>query len=108
MPWRLVVLIVILGILLGFIGLNLGNTCDLSLGFKVFKGVPVYLTVFSSFILGMVSSLPFIIFKSLKKKQKKESQTKTPEYSGSPESQPPQKSDKAPKSKGFFRKKTTN
>lgn len=75
MPWRLLVLIVVFGILLGFIGFNLNNTCDLSLGFKVFEGVPVYLTVFASFMLGMVSSLPFLILGSLKKKMKKE---KTP------------------------------
>ena len=78
MPWRLLVLIVILGILLGFIGFNLNNTCDLSLGFKVFKGVPVYLTVFASFMLGLVSSLPFLIFGRLKKKMKKEKPPKPP------------------------------
>jgi len=77
MPWRLLVLIIILGILLGFIGFNLNNTCDLSLGFKVFKGVPIYLTVFASFMLGMVSSLPFIIFGSLRKKMKKEKKHKS-------------------------------
>ena len=77
MPWRLIVLIVVCAILLGFIGLNLSNTCDISLGFKVFHGVPVYLTVFCSFILGMVCSLPFIVFKSLKKAIKKENQPKT-------------------------------
>jgi len=77
MPWRLIVLIVVCAILLVFIGLNLSNTCDISLGFKVFPAVPVYVTVFCSFILGMICSLPFIVFKSLKKAIKKENQQKT-------------------------------
>ena len=72
MPWRLIAVIVVIAVLLGFIGLNLDNTCDLSFGVKVLKGVPIYLTVFVSFMLGMASSLPFIIFGSLKKKMKKD------------------------------------
>ena len=72
MPWRLIGIIVILAILLGFIGLNVGNTCDLSLGFKVFTGIPVYITVFASFMLGLLFSLPFFIFGTLKRKPKKE------------------------------------
>ena len=71
MPWRLIVIIAIFAVLLGFIGFNLTNTCDISLGFKTFHGVPVYLTVFVSFMLGMVSSLPFFIFGILKKKKPK-------------------------------------
>ncbi|MDR2663197.1 MAG: hypothetical protein LBC31_09400 [Treponema sp.] len=67
MPWRLVLLIVVLGILLGFIGLNLNNTCDISFGFVSFTAVPIFLTVFVSFILGMFCSLPFFLFKAFKK-----------------------------------------
>jgi uncharacterized integral membrane protein len=63
-------LIIILAVLLAFIGFNLDNKCDLSLGVTAFRGVPIYLTVFASFMLGMLCSLPFIIFKSLKKRAK--------------------------------------
>jgi uncharacterized integral membrane protein len=76
MPWRLIGLIVILAVLLSFIGVNLNNTCDISFGFANFSGVPIYLTVFASFILGMLTSLPFIIFTVVKKKQKTEKPAK--------------------------------
>ena len=82
MPWRLILLIVVLAILLGFIGFNLDNTCDLSFGFKVFKGVPVYLTVFISFILGLISSLPFFFLGSLKKKLKNDKTSNSPKSGG--------------------------
>ena len=72
MPWRLIGIIVIFAFLLGFIGLNLDNTCDLSLGFKVFTGIPVYITVFVSFMLGLLFSLPFFVFRSIKKRPKRE------------------------------------
>jgi uncharacterized integral membrane protein len=68
MPWRLFGLIVIVGILLVFVGFNLNNTCAISFGFVSFTDVPVFLTIFVSFILGMLCSLPFIIFKTLRKK----------------------------------------
>ena len=106
MPWRLILLIIILAVLLGFIGVNLGNTCDISLGFKVFHHVPVYLTIFAAFILGMVSSLPFIIFRSLKKGMKKEKppvMSESPGRSGVPESSGPAKSSGI---KGFFKRKS--
>ena len=99
MPWRLIVIIIILGILMGFIGLNLTNTCDISLGFKVFYRVPVYLTVFASFILGMIISLPFMIFGGHKKGRKKE-------YQPEPEQTPDAVSPALPaKPKGLFKGK---
>jgi len=101
MPWRLIVIIVIFAVLLTFIGLNLSNTCDLSLGFKTYTGVPVYLTVFISFILGMVSSIPFFIIGSLKKMLKKDKKTNQQDLPHEPSLLNEQ-----PKSKiSFFRKK---
>jgi len=72
MPWRLIGIIAILAVLLGFIGFNLGNTCNLSLGFAVFYRVPVYVTVFVSFMLGLLFSIPFFIAGTLKRKSKKD------------------------------------
>jgi len=77
MPWRLIGIIVVLVLLLGFIGLNLENTCSLNLGFTTFYWVPVYVTVLASFVLGMLFSLPFFIFLILKKKQKEENLQKS-------------------------------
>ena len=70
MPWRLIQMIIIFAILLIFIGFNLTNTCDISLGFMKIPNVPVYLTVFASFMLGMLSSVPFFIIRSIRKKHK--------------------------------------
>jgi len=58
MPWRLIVSIVIFVIFLTFITFNLDNRCDVNLGFAKFSNVPVFLTVFTSFVLGLVFALP--------------------------------------------------
>ncbi|MDR1099159.1 MAG: hypothetical protein LBL28_01625 [Treponema sp.] len=68
MPWRLIGFIVLLGIFLVFIAFNLDNRCDINFGFRVFQGVPVFFTVFSSFVVGMLCALPFAV--SLRKKKK--------------------------------------
>ncbi|MDR2662250.1 MAG: hypothetical protein LBC31_04555 [Treponema sp.] len=82
MPWRLVVLIVILGILLSFIGFNLNNTCDISFGFASFTAVPIFLTVFVSFILGMFCSLPFFLFRAFRKSKNRKGKTPEPAAGG--------------------------
>jgi uncharacterized integral membrane protein len=71
MPWRLIGLIVILAVLLAFIGFNLDNTCAVSFGFTRIDNVPVYLTVFASFVLGMLMSVPFLVSFALRKKTPK-------------------------------------
>ncbi|MDR0503916.1 MAG: hypothetical protein LBH16_11415 [Treponema sp.] len=60
MPWRLVIFIILLTPFLIFIAFNLNNRCDISFGFTVFKEVPVFITIFCSFVLGMVFTLPLI------------------------------------------------
>ena len=61
MPWRLIVFIVIFAVFLVFITFNLENKCDISFGFKVIPDVPVFVTVFSSFVLGIFCALPLIL-----------------------------------------------
>ena len=84
MPWRLIGFILIIAILLVFIGFNLRNSCDISYGpgrHHNIPNVPVYMTILVSFFLGMLCSLPVLLFKrKLKKKLKKEdpSQTQLP------------------------------
>jgi hypothetical protein len=70
MPWRLIGIIAVLAVLLLFIGGNLDNKCNLSLIFFQFNDVPVYLTVFISFILGLLFSLPFFFFNKKGGKEK--------------------------------------
>ena len=57
---RLITFIVIFVIFLFFIVFNLGNKSDVSFGFTSFKDIPVFVTAFSSFVLGMLFTLPFM------------------------------------------------
>ena len=66
---RVVVFIIILAVFLGFIVLNLENKCDISLGFVTLENIPVFLSALSSFILGMLVTLPLMLIRR-KKKQK--------------------------------------
>ncbi|MDL2228903.1 hypothetical protein LJC14_01500 [Treponema sp. OttesenSCG-928-L16] len=74
MPWRLIGFILLFGIFLAFIGFNLQNASDVSLGFTVLQNVPVYLTAFSAFVLGMLAAIPFIA--SARRKNEKRSNAK--------------------------------
>ncbi|MCL2441630.1 MAG: hypothetical protein FWD14_07800 [Treponema sp.] len=67
MPWRLILFVIIFAVFLTFITFNLENRCDISFGFAVLTQVPVFLTVFVSFILGLFCALPLVF--RLKKKQ---------------------------------------
>jgi uncharacterized integral membrane protein len=78
MPKRLIQIIVIFAIILLFIIFNLDKKCDISFGFTVIEGVPVFLTVFCSFVLGMISTLPFIFSYQLRKKRKAEEEKNKP------------------------------
>ena len=70
MPWRLIVFIIVFAIALTFITFNLGNRCDINFGFIGFKDVPVFLTAFISFFLGMLCILPFVAGAKIKRKEK--------------------------------------
>jgi uncharacterized integral membrane protein len=72
MPKRLIQIIVVFAIFLLFIIFNLEKKCDISFGFTVIRDVPVYLTVFCSIVLGMISTFPFILGYQLRKKRKTE------------------------------------
>jgi len=66
---RLISVIVVFAVFLCFIVLNLPNKCDISLGFVSFKDVPIFLSVLSSFVLGMLVTIPLMLFRK-KNKQK--------------------------------------
>jgi uncharacterized integral membrane protein len=76
--WRLIGFVIILGFFLVFIGLNLGNRCDIRYWFtsdRVVKDVPVYLTAFSAFVLGILFTLPVTLtmrFRGRKNKKPRE------------------------------------
>jgi uncharacterized integral membrane protein len=62
---RLVGFILIFALFLIFIVLNLDNRCDVSFGFYIAKDLPVFITAFGAFFLGLLCAVPFAI--SLKK-----------------------------------------
>jgi len=78
MPRRLIQIIVFFAIILLFIVFNLENKCNISVIFKEIEDVPVYLIAFFSFILGMISTLPFIFSYQIKKKRKAEDEKRGP------------------------------
>ena len=76
MPWRLILFIVVFAVFLVFITFNLDNRCDISFGVVVFPSVPVFLTVFASFFLGLLCTLPFIASAQKKRNEAEETTAK--------------------------------
>ena len=69
---RLICFILIFAIFLVFIGLNLGNHCNVNVGFRNFEDTPVYITALASFFLGMILTIPIVL--PLRKKRKDDMQ----------------------------------
>jgi uncharacterized integral membrane protein len=72
MPWRLIAVIVIFAVFLAFITFNLDNRCNISFGLVKFEDVPVFLTVFISFVFGIFCTLPFLLRALTRHKEKPE------------------------------------
>ncbi|MDR1029805.1 MAG: hypothetical protein LBL76_02925 [Treponema sp.] len=75
MPLRLLGFVIILVVFVLFISLNLENRCDIRFWVTeaaILQNVPVYLTAFSSFIVGILCTFPLMfLFRFKKKKQEK-------------------------------------
>jgi uncharacterized integral membrane protein len=72
MPWRLIGFVFLGALFLCFIGFNLENRCDISFGFYTFSQVPVFLSVFSAFILGLFLALLVSLRPGSRRKRKTE------------------------------------
>ncbi|MCL2761954.1 MAG: hypothetical protein FWD36_01945 [Treponema sp.] len=70
MPWRLIQFIILFAIFLVFIICNLGNKCNIHFIFFQREDVPVFLTVFVSFMIGILCTIPFIFSSKSRKKIK--------------------------------------
>jgi len=75
MPWKLVFYLVLLGLILAFVGLNLGNTTDISFGFVSFSDVPVFMSLFVAFFFGVAVALPAAIRTSSRKTRARSERT---------------------------------
>lgn len=74
MPWKLILFILSVILVTIFIGFNLENACDISLGVYTFKEVPIFMSLLLAFALGVLIMLPFTFGHS--KKEKKANQKK--------------------------------
>jgi uncharacterized integral membrane protein len=63
MPWRLIIFILIFAVFLAFITFNLENKCNVYFWFggKGLIDIPVFLTIFVSFSMGLLCALPFVV-----------------------------------------------
>jgi uncharacterized integral membrane protein len=69
MPWRLIGFILLFVFFLVFIGFNLDHRCDITFFYRLeLIQVPVYLTHFSAFVLGMLWAVPYVISFRFKRK----------------------------------------
>lgn len=59
MPWKLVAFLVLVGLILAFVGFNAGNVSDISFGFHRYEDVPIFVSLFAAFFLGVLVTLPF-------------------------------------------------
>jgi uncharacterized integral membrane protein len=76
MPWRLVVFLVVLALVVAFAGFNIQNVASISFGFYTLESVPVFLSLFAAFFLGVLVMLPFTLRRRGKKgKQAKKAST---------------------------------
>ena len=68
-PFKVILFVIILGLIIFFIGFNLTNVSDISIGVHTFEDVPIFISLFIAFAAGVVVMLPVFFFR--KKKIKK-------------------------------------
>jgi len=81
MPGRLIGIAIGIGLLVAFISLNLHNVCDISFGFFTLSGIPVFLTILTSFALGLIAALPTVFSAWLYAHRLSKQQNKPSEFS---------------------------
>ena len=78
MPWKMILVIVIIFLVGIFAGFNLNET-NISIGFYVFENVPVFLGLIISFIMGAGMMLPFTIRRKISRKKEEKKNKKEAE-----------------------------
>jgi uncharacterized integral membrane protein len=68
--WRLVLFIIVFTVFMVFITFNLENRCDISFGFTKLEQVPVFITIFVSFVAGLFCAMPLIFHFQKRGKEK--------------------------------------
>lgn len=71
MPWKLIAFLVVLALVVVFAGFNINNASDISFGFYTIEGVPIFVSLFCAFLLGVIVTIPVAVrFRSRRKKKK--------------------------------------
>ncbi|MFP4206466.1 MAG: hypothetical protein ACLFM5_03890 [Spirochaetaceae bacterium] len=61
MPWKLIGFLVLMGLILAFVGFNADHAVDVSFGFYRFEDVPIFVSLFIAFALGVLITLPLAL-----------------------------------------------
>lgn len=59
-PWKMIFFLAILAVVVFFAGFNITNVSDISFGFYTLLDVPIFLSLFISFIAGALIMIPFV------------------------------------------------
>lgn len=70
MPWKLILSLIVMTLLIVFAGLNLDNKSNISFGFSEISDVPVFISLFFAFLLGIIVTVPFIFVQKRKVRKK--------------------------------------
>jgi uncharacterized integral membrane protein len=66
MPWKLLLFILMMVLFVVFTGFNLENKATINFGFAAIEDVPVFISLFFAFLLGILFSLPVFLFQRSK------------------------------------------
>jgi len=107
MPWRLILFIAVFAVFLGFVTLNLDNRCNINFGFAKFEEVPIFLTVFITFSMGLLCGAPLALHfrrkrREMQRKDRDQFDDYRPAESANPEADEKIKNDAASARKRFF------
>ena len=69
--FKLVFFLIGLAVAIIFSALNIGNTSDISFGFKTLNDIPVFLSLAIAFFAGAIFTLPFAFYVSIGKRKAK-------------------------------------
>jgi len=67
--WRFIAFIIMCAVFLVFMLFNLENKSSISFAFTTIDNIPIFLTAFSSFVLGMLFAIPFVLSLGTRRKK---------------------------------------
>ena len=77
MPWRMAFFLIILALVVFFAGFNITNVSDISFGFYTIENVPIFISLFISFLVGTLVMIPFVAKSKVKSKKKNKDDDQT-------------------------------